>query len=124
MEKPTHFRRIRGLLAATLLVLAVASAQTDEPVYQMGPGVTPPRVIQQVQPEHPAKGFRISGTVEIGLIVSSAGEPKDVRVVRSLEKDIDQSAVEAVQKWRFDPAKKDGKAVAVKVSVEIRFHDM
>lgn len=90
----------------------------------MGPGVTPPRVIQQVQPEHPAKGFRISGTVEIGLIVSSAGEPKDVRVVRSLEKDIDQSAVEAVQKWRFDPAKKDGKAVAVKVSVEIRFHDM
>ncbi len=90
----------------------------------MGPGVTPPRVVRQVQPEHPTKGFRISGTVGIGLIVSSAGEPKDVHVVKSLEKDVDQSAVDAVQKWRFEPARKDGQPVAVKVSVEIRFHDM
>ena len=56
--------------------------------------------------------------------MSSAGEPKDVHVVKSLEKDVDQSAVDAVQKWRFEPARKDGQPVAVKVSVEIRFHDM
>jgi TonB family protein len=77
-----------------------------------------------VQPEHPARGFRISGAVLIGLVVGSNGEPRDVHVVKSLEKEIDQSAVEAVQKWRFEPAKKDGKPVAAKVSVEIRFHDM
>jgi len=96
----------------------------DEPVVPLGPGVTPPRVVQQVQPEHPAKGFRISGTVQISVIVTSAGTPREVRVVKSLEKDIDQSAVEAVQKWRFEPARKDGQPVAVKVTVEIRFHDM
>lgn len=112
------------LLTAGLLAVLVAAAQTDEPVYQMGPGVTPPRAIRQVQPEHPAKGFRISGSVLIGLIVSSSGDPKDVHVVKSLEKDVDQSAVDAVQKWRFEPARKDGQPVAVKVSVEIRFHDM
>jgi protein TonB len=90
----------------------------------VGAGVSQPRVVRQVQPEHPARGFRISGTVLIGLVVGSNGEPRDVHVVKSLEKEIDQSAVEAVQKWRFEPAKKDGKPVAVKVSVEIRFHDM
>jgi len=44
--------------------------------------------------------------------------------MRSLDKDIDQAAVDAVRQWRFDPAKKEGKPVAVRVSVEIRFHDM
>jgi protein TonB len=96
----------------------------EDEVYQVGPGVTQPRVLQQVQPEHPARGFRISGTVLIGLVVGSNGEPRDVHVVKSLEKDIDESAVNAVRKWRFEPAKKEGKPVAVRVTVEIRFHDM
>jgi TonB family protein len=45
-------------------------------------------------------------------------------VVRSLDKDVDQSAVDAVQQWRFEPAKKAGKSVAVKLSAEIRFNEM
>jgi protein TonB len=119
---------IRTPLVAVFLIALAAHAQNpapaEEEVYQVGAGVSQPRVIQQVQPEHPAKGFRISGTVLIGLVVGSNGAPRDVHVVKSLEKEIDQSAVDAVQKWRFEPAKKDGKPVAVKVSVEIRFHDM
>jgi protein TonB len=119
--------RKRSLVAVFLIAFAACAqnpASAGEEVYPVGAGVSQPRVIQQVQPEHPAKGFRISGTVLIGLIVGSDGEPRDVHVVKSLEKEIDQSAVQAVQKWRFEPAKKDGKPVAVKVSVEIRFHDM
>jgi TonB family protein len=45
-------------------------------------------------------------------------------VVKSLDKDLDESAVEAVQEWRFAPAEKNGKAVAVRVSVQIQFHEM
>jgi protein TonB len=103
---------------------AQAPAPGDEPVVALGPGVTPPRVVHQVQPEHPAKGFRISGTVLISVIVTSSGAPKDPRIVKSLEKDVDQSAVDAIQKWQFEPARKDGQPVATKVTVEIRFHDM
>jgi outer membrane biosynthesis protein TonB len=29
--------------------------------------------------------------------------------------------MEAVQKWRFDPALKDGKPVTVQISVEVEF---
>ena len=97
----------------------------DEPVYSLGEGVTPPRVVHQLSPNaSKGKGFRVNGAVVIGLVVSSKGEPREIKVITSIEKDIDQAAVEAVQQWRFDPAKKDGKAVAVRISIEIRFHDM
>ena len=98
--------------------------QTSEPVYTIGNGVTSPRLTRQVEPDHPKQGFRVTGTVLIGLIVNSKGEPDDIKVLKSLDKEIDQSAVDAVKQWRFSPAMKDGKAVAVRISVEIRFHDM
>lgn len=110
------------LIASISAVLASA----DEPVFDIGPGITPPRVTHQVTPRDPPeeKGFRITGTVLVGLVVSSKGEPTDVHVVKSLDKDIDQSAVDAVKQWHFDPATKDGQPVAVRVTVEIRFHSM
>jgi TonB family protein len=116
-------------LAATVLFALICSVPAgaqdeDEKIYTVGNGVTTPRVTHQVDPEHPARGFRISGTVLIGLVITSKGEPKEVHVVRSLEKDVDDAAVEAVKQWHFDPATKDGKPVAVKMNVEIRFHDM
>jgi TonB family protein len=62
--------------------------------------------------------------VVVGLVVSSQGEPKDIHIVTSLDKDVDQSAIEAVQQWRFDPAKKGDQPVAVRITVEIRFHSL
>ena len=115
------------VIALAALFAAVASPADDEQVWDIGPGITPPRVTRQVTPQtkpHDDKGFRISGTVLVGLVVSSRGEPKDVHVVKSLDKDIDQSAVEAVKQWHFDPAKKGDQPVAVKITVEIRFHSM
>lgn len=123
---------ITGLLACALAA-AQSTQKTPEPkapeqkteeVYTIGNGVTPPRLVHQVEPEHPRQGFRISGTVLIGLIVNSKGEPDELHVLRSLEKEIDQSAIDAVKQWHFQAATKDGKPVAVKISVEIRFHDM
>jgi TonB family protein len=107
------------------LVAALANAQ-DEPVLDIGPGITPPRVTRQVNPvyEPDTEGFRISGTVIVGLTVSSRGEPKDVHVVRSLAKSVDESAVEAVQQWQFEAARKGGQPVAVRITVEIRFHSL
>lgn len=125
-----HIRNSIPLSAAALFLLAffampfTGAQNGDEKVYSVGNGVTTPRVTHQVDPQHPARGFRISGTVLIGLIITSKGEPKDVHVVRSLEKDVDQAAVDAVRQWHFDPATKDGTPVAVKIDVEIRFHDM
>ena len=121
------------LVAATMMVASAIScplngqaSENDEPVFDLGDGITPPKVIHQVnpKPDSGAKGFRMSGKVLIGLIISSRGLPVNGQVERSIEKEIDASAVEAVQQWRFEPARRDGKPAAVRVTVEIRFHDL
>ena len=119
--------RTRRAATLTFMILCVTAARAeDEPVIDMGPGITPPRVLHQVNPVYKPddEGFRISGTVIVGLVVSSKGEPKDVHVVKSLDKSVDQSAVEAVQQWQFEAARKDGMPVAVRISVEIRFRSL
>ena len=101
------------------------NSNKDEAVYDIGPDVTPPRVIKQVNPRYStSKGVRAVGSVIIALVVSSKGMPKDPHVVKGIDTDLDQSAVDAVKEWRFAPAQKNDKPIAVRVSVEIRFHEM
>ena len=102
-----------------------AAKDTDEPVYALGDGVQPPRITHQVNPDYShIRGVRVKGSVAIALIISSQGVPRDPRVVQSLDPDVDRCAVDALKQWRFAPAKKDGKAVAVKVTIEVEFHSM
>ena len=115
-----------------LMCLAAGRAQdkqagdaTEEKVYDLGPDVSPPRVIKQVGPIYKTtRGVRLEGSVTVGLIVSSRGVPREVRVIKGIDKDVDQSAVDAVLQWRFAPARKNDKPVAVRVSLEIDFHSM
>jgi periplasmic protein TonB len=121
------------VLASFVLAYSVCGLQSqtksdddsEEKVYDLGPGMTPPRVTKQVAPrQSTVRGVRVVGSVTVALIVSSKGLPKDVRVVKGIDKELDQCTVEAVQQWRFEPAQKDGKPVAVRVSLDIAFHDM
>jgi len=96
------------------------SDDASEEVVEIGGDVSPPKLVHRVDPAHVVG----SGTVVVGLIVTSRGLPRDVRIVESLSKEMDESAVNAVKQWRFDPARRKDKPVAVKVTVEIRFHDM
>ena len=34
---------------------------------------------------------------------------------------LDQKAIEAVRNWKFEPAKNNGKPVAVQINVEVNF---
>jgi len=102
-----------------------AGGDSDEKVYELGPGVSPPRVTKQVNPSYKtARGVKLEGAVTVVLVVSSAGLPRDVRVAKGLDKDVDQSAIDAVRKWRFSPARKDDQPIAVRISLEIDFHSM
>ena len=115
------------LIAPVASALAQAGPADDEQVFDIGPGITPPRVTHQVQPLNKpddTRGFRISGIVVIGPGRELQGEPEDVHVVKSLDKDIDQCAIDAVRQWLFDPARKGDQPVAVRITVEIRFHSM
>lgn len=86
-------------------------------------GVTAPRVTYKPEPEYSeeARKAKYQGTVVLGLIVDSSGRPRQLRVQRGLGMGLDEKALEAVKNWKFDPAEKDGKPVAVMISVEVEF---
>ena len=103
--------------------LAVVVDGVSEPVYRMGDGVKPPKVTYQPQPEYSEEGRQkhIAGHVVLAITVTSKGEVTQIRVVKSLGSGLDEKAVEAVRKWKFKPARKDGKPVSVSVAVDISF---
>jgi len=92
-------------------------------VFKVGGGVSAPRALQTPDPEYSeeARKAKYQGTVVLWLIVDPNGNPQQVKVARSLGMGLDQKAVEAVRHWKFEPAMKDGRPVAVQINVEVNF---
>src|SRR6266568_3842512 len=93
-------------------------------VFRVGGGVSAPKAIYAPEPEYSeeARKAKFQGTCVVQLVVGPDGIPHDMRVVRTLGLGLDEKAIEAVQKWRFEPGKKDGVPVATLVNVEVQFH--
>lgn len=92
-------------------------------VYRIGGGVSAPVPIFKVEPEYSeeARKAKFQGTVLLSIIVDETGKTRDIKVLRALGLGLDEKAIEAVMKWRFRPAFKDGKAVPVAANVEVNF---
>ena len=92
-------------------------------VFRVGGGVSAPRVVYQPDPEYSeeARKAKYQGTCVLWLVVGPDGRPRDIRVARSLGLGLDEKAIEAVKTWKFEPAMKDGKPVAVQINVEVSF---
>jgi TonB family protein len=89
----------------------------------VGGKVSAPYQINQVEAEFSdeARRAKYQGIVVVAIIVDKDGNPKNPRVVRALGMGLDEKAIEAVMKYKFHPAMKDGKAVPVPVNIEINF---
>jgi len=83
----------------------------------------PPKPIYTPDPEYTpaARHDKVQGVVMVRLNLDADGIPHDMKVVRGLRSDLDKKAIEAVGKWRFTPAIKDGKPTAVSVNVQVSF---
>lgn len=93
-------------------------------VFKVGNGVTPPKAIYAPNPPYSegAREARLEGTCVLKLVVGPDGRPYNIQVSRTLDKELDEQAIRAVRQWKFEPATKDGKPVAVYVTIEIAFH--
>ncbi len=91
--------------------------------YRVGGGVSAPHVLYDPEPEYSeeARKAKFQGTVVLWVVVGPDGKVRDIKVSRSLGMGLDEKAVEAVRRWKFDPAKKDGQPVPVQVSIEVNF---
>jgi TonB family protein len=92
-------------------------------VYQIGGDVSQPVPVFKPEPEYSeeARKAKYSGTVLLSLVIDANGNTRDIHVIRPLGLGLDEKAIEAVAKWRFRPAMKGGRPVAVQAQVEVNF---
>ncbi len=82
-----------------------------------------PHAIYAPNPEYTdqARKKKIRGTVELSLVVGLDGLAHDVTVRKKLGYGLDEKAIEAVRKWKFQPATKDGQPVEKNITVDMSF---
>lgn len=82
-----------------------------------------PRATFQARPNYPftLRQQSISGEVVVDFLVDEQGRVSDVRVVRSSQSEFEQPTVAAVQKWRFEPGKRQGRPVRFRMSQAVSF---
>jgi TonB family protein len=93
-------------------------------LYHVGGGVSAPVALNSVEAEFSdeARRAKYQGVCLISLIVDAQGNPQNPRVIRTLGMGLDEKALEAVRKYKFRPAMKDGKTpVPVMITVEVNF---
>jgi len=96
----------------------------DGPISEGGKGdVKPPHILHTVDPEYTAEARRagIQGTVVVQIVLTPQGRPCPVKILRGLTTELDQNAVKVIERWTFQPAEKDGKPVASRLTVEVAF---
>ncbi len=83
-----------------------------------------PSVLAQMTPAYPPAALRAreQGTVLVRAEVDASGNPTSATVARrSSSRELDRAALDAVRGWKFEPAIRDGKAVAATVEVPVEF---
>jgi TonB family protein len=89
-------------------------------VYRVGGGLEPPRREGVAQYPKEAQNAGIQGAVVAEIVINEAGLVTDARVLRSIPF-LDEAALEAVRKWRFEPTIVNGRAVPVTMEVTVNF---
>ena len=82
---------------------------TEGMLVELDPSMLPRRISGEPAPyPKDARRLHLQGTVEVEMIVDENGVPHDVRILHGASALLDEAVVEAVYKFRYEPAVKDG----------------
>ena len=83
-----------------------------------------PRILRNPDPKYPEAARRANreAVVMVEFTVDVDGKPIDIKVTEPKGFGFDQAAIDAIERWRFTPAKKDGESVPMRVRQRIRFN--
>jgi protein TonB len=87
-------------------------------------GVVAPQPTERAAPSYPepARLAGVQGTVVLRARVTVEGAVGEVVIDRSAgNADLDAAAVEALRRWRFEPARRAGRPVEVWIVIPIHF---
>lgn len=99
------------------------SNRSIEVTLHPGGDVTPPLLIQRVEPAYPEIERKVhkEGIVILEAIITSEGAVDEVKVLKSADAILDEAAKRAVMQWRYRPATLNGRAVRVYLTVTVSF---
>jgi len=83
----------------------------------------PPDPLHKVDPKYIADAVleRVEGVVRLSAVIRKDGRVESVELLKHLDDRLDKSAAEALGKWQFQPALRDGSPVDVDAVFEIPF---
>ncbi len=126
-------RKLTAVGAGIVLALVGSPALAQEPAPNpaspapapaASEEVTPPSLKKQEEAAYPKEALdrRVEGTVGLELVVDEDGKVEDARVTRSAGSGFDESALAAARKFRFEPARKNGRSLRSAVQFNYEFH--
>jgi TonB family protein len=93
--------------------------------YRPGSGIINPVPIRQVEPKYTSDAMRakVTGEVELEVVVKANGTVGDVRVTKSLDDKfgLDEEAKKAAKQWLFTPGSRLGQRVDIVVTLILTF---
>ena len=95
----------------------------EDRVYRSDDVTTKPRVLYKVEPTYSekARSKKLQGAVLLSVEVWPDGRAHNVRVLEGVGMGLDESAIEALQQWRFAPGIKGGRAVKTISEITVSF---
>jgi protein TonB len=114
-------RNLLSLVAICLAMLVVPCfALADAPGAEFD---VRPEPVKSPPPAYPEKlkGMDVAGVVAVKMQIDESGNVVQATALKSNHAAFEPPAVEAVLKWKFKPATKDGKAVVATIVLPVRF---
>ena len=86
--------------------------------------LTGPSPIKKSDPRYPTEliNEHVEGEVVLYAVIRADGSVDSVELVRGLDEQLDNNAMEALTQWRFKPATRQGTPIDLEAIVHIPFH--
>lgn len=82
----------------------------------------PPVPTKTPPPAYPSSLKGVNGMVAVVVIIDEKGSVIDATVTKSSDPAFEDPSIDAIKRWKFKPAEKDGQAVKAKVTIPVRFN--
>ncbi|MDR3720406.1 MAG: TonB family protein [Candidatus Acidoferrales bacterium] len=115
---------LQGIAVSSEVAPPPPPAEAAAPV-KVGGELKPPKIISSVMPVYPsmAKATGIQGAVVVEASVDQSGNVVATKVI-SGPPVLRQAAVDALRRWKYQPAMLNGEPVAVQITVTMQFHNL
>lgn len=87
-------------------------------------GLVGPVPVRKVDPKYPPelKAEKVEGDVVLYAVIRKDGSVDSIQLVQGLDPQLDENAMEALGRWKFQPAERHGEPVELVAIVRIPFH--